>query len=593
MKNVLLLSLALTANAGAFPSWMGVYGSFVRHTAGGNPGAFTVLMNQDYSGLHASVGIQVNGSSFIEYSMTYAGYDVDAGISNSVWTYTPSATYPAGVVVQYYFRGYEDSSSSTIYDSNSGSNYYFKIGSDENEPVLSSWFTKNSGQYARIRETTGSAPIATWTGQTLPAYSDVQMIAYSTNYVYVYAAGLASHVMGPWYLDANKTMLFPNKPVNQRVTMRFPRTPLAAGITHSSTSLGANGMYVNGTALFNMQDAFSYDNATSSDRSPQQGGDGIWNRDAGFAEILTFDANNAHQPQNGQYHSHLNPVALRYQLGDNATFNAASNTYSEYTNSLHHSPILGWTYDGFPIYGPYGYSAATDSASGIRRMISGFVLRNGQYGTSNLSVTGRTTLPVWAQIVQNRTSLTSSQYGPATTKTPDMTGSFAVGRYAEDYDHLADLPASAAQWDLDRYNGRYCVTPDFPNGTYAYFVTINANGSGAFPYVTGWQLNGVVSGGTVASITESVTTQFVGGANSTMEITGLTAGGSDVVLTWSSVEGGTYTVSASSDLSTWSDLNPTIGATGVVSQASEAGAASNNSKRFYKLRRSSLASYDP
>jgi hypothetical protein len=78
-----------------------------------------------------------------------------------------------------------------------------------------------------------------------------------------------------------------------------------------------------------------------------------------------------------------------------------------------------------------------------------------------------------------------------------------------------------------------------------------------------------------------------------MEITGLTAGGSDVVLTWSSVEGGTYTVSASSDLSTWSDLKPTIGATGVVSQASEAGAASNNSKRFYKLRRSSLASYDP
>ena len=28
---------------------------------------------------------------------------------------------------------------------------------------------------------------------------------------------------------------------------------------------------------------------------------------------------------------------------------------------------------------------------------------------------------------------------------------------------------------LDENNGRYCVTPDYPNGTFAYFATINPN----------------------------------------------------------------------------------------------------------------------
>jgi hypothetical protein len=175
-----------------------------------------------------------------------------------------------------------------------------------------------------------------------------------------------------------------------------------------------------------------------------------------------------------------------------------------------------------------------------------------------------------------------------------MAGSFAVGRYAEDYEHLGDLPAAGAQWDLDRYNGRYCLTPEFPTGTYAYFVTINTNTSAAFPYVTGWQFYGVVSGGTVASIPEPVTTNFTGGANSSMAVTALNAAGNgDVTLTWSSVEGGTYVISASTDLTTYGDLSPSVTATAIVSQATETAAAQTNSQRFYKVRRSALATYDP
>src|SRR2546430_4729585 len=119
---------------------------------------------------------------------------------------------------------------------------------------LSSWFTTNTAQYARIRAATGGALATTWTGQTFPVYSDIQKVMYSESYVYVYASGLASHVMGPWYLDAAKTVLFPNKPTNQKKTMRFPRAPQAATTTHTSTPGGAMGMYVNGVAVFNMLD---------------------------------------------------------------------------------------------------------------------------------------------------------------------------------------------------------------------------------------------------------------------------------------------------------------------------------------------------
>ena len=43
--------------------------------------------------------------------------------------------------------------------------------------------------------------------------------------------------------------------------------------------------------------------------------------------------------------------------------------------------------------------------------------------------------------------------------------------------------------DLDIHNGRFCKTPEFPNGVYAYFATaeedINGKLVGAYPYVVG------------------------------------------------------------------------------------------------------------
>jgi uncharacterized protein (TIGR03437 family) len=221
-------------------------------------------------------------------------------------------------------------------------------------------------------------------------------------------------------------------------------------------------------------------------------GDGIWRRNAAFGESQTFDYCLGHQPGNGQYHYHVQPACLRAQLDDNIEVvknSRVGTTYREKTSGWKHSPILGWALDGYPIYGPYGYSDPQSSSSAIKRVAPGYRLRN---------ITARTSLPDWslanhAGIPQQ---LAASQYGPA------IGGNYPLGRYVEDYEYVAGLG------DLDQYNGRTTVTPEFPNGTYAYFVTLDASGAPAFPYVIAGQYYGAATGGNAQNITGTITDYF-------------------------------------------------------------------------------------
>jgi hypothetical protein len=201
-----------------------------------------------------------------------------------------------------------------------------------------------------------------------------------------------------------------------------------------NTGLGVAGYFVNGVALFDMRDAFSYNTAAGQDATPTNGlqGNGVWNRDAYHNESVTFDAAFAHQAGR-QYHYHAQSPALRHQLGDHVDYNATTNRYTESSApATKHSPIVAWAADGHPIYGPYGYSSPMDPASGIARIASGYVLRDGTNGTTNLSSTGRRTLPAWAAIVQNRSAiLPADRYGP------NVSATYPLGRYIEDYDWLA------------------------------------------------------------------------------------------------------------------------------------------------------------
>ena len=337
--------------------------------------------------------------------------------------------------------------------------------------------------------------------------------------------------MGPWYNGTN--VIFGNWPKNQKYIRRFPLSPAPAA-AKTTNGLGAIGLWGNGVAMYNLLDAFAYNTAQGQDVQSMMG-TFIWYRNAVATEAPTFDKSNAHQPPTGEYHYHDNPIALRYQLGDNVSYNAATSAYSENAAGLRHSPILGWAYDGYPVYGPYGYAKATDAASGIRRIVSGFTIRSGANGTTNLTAAGRHSLGKWAAALHNTTqTLAASQYGPT------VSISYPLGRYVEDFDFLGDLgKTQGTDFDLDIYNGRFCVTPDYPAGTYAYFVTLDSTGAPAFPYIIGRQYYGTASGGQVASIAETVTIYKDAGPYSPVKVE-VNSSSAGKRVKWLSIEGGHY-----------------------------------------------------
>src|SRR5581483_1138459 len=367
-------------------------------------------------------------------------------------------------------------------------------GQSVTDPHITTWLTSKSGQYARIYETSsdkssGNA-VATWPkasltngggGQSTAAYADVQRVAYSANFVYISTTGLASYAMGNWLNPQGGVFMF--WPTNRAAIHRIPRT--ATIPTTKTKANGVGGVWLNGVYLWENGDAQSY---TTSSATVSFNGDGIWNRLAGVAEAFNFDSGNGHQPSSGAYHTHINPIALRYQLGDNVTYNSSTKTYAESGSPTKHSPILGWALDGLPIYGPYGYSSAMDASSGVRRMTTGFQKRDGTNGSTNLASTGRTTLPVWAASVQGKSqTLASTEYGP------NVNNTYPLGTFAEDYDYLGDLgKTQGVDFDLNRQNVRFCVTPEYPNGTYAYFVCIDSSGTTTFPDVINQEFYGSI-----------------------------------------------------------------------------------------------------
>ena len=412
------------------------------------------------------------------------------------------------------------------------------------DPQLTSWFTVNSGTTAAIYRTDAEkfagTPETTWSNgrlsQSRPAYDGVQEILFSSNWIYVRSTGLGSQVMGPWYLDPQHRRLFPNLPTDQNFIFALPRHPVAQ-TSHRFNPLGEIGLFVDGVRMFDANDAFSYSNPNGEDADPRAGigqGDHVWNRDAYVNEGITFDAGLGHQQQTGVYHYHAEPLALRYMLGDHVDYDAVTKTYHESASvPVKHSPILGWLRDGYPIYGPYGYANPTNPASGLRRMISGFVLRNGRNGADDLRQTGRRSLPAWdARELRRSTALQSDETGP------DVAGRYPLGHYIEDYAYLGDLGKSQGNdFDLDELNGRWCVTPEFPQGTYAYFTTIDAQGRPVYPYNMGRRYHGYPVGQLMRGIHEPVAVYFQSPA---AKATHPVNTSNSRTLVWNATDGGNY-----------------------------------------------------
>ena len=291
----------------------------------------------------------------------------------------------------------------------------------QDHPAITSWLANRDGR-------TGSSTNSAIHAVVSRVRADVQRIAYDTNNAYVQATGIPSYPVGPWGRN-------PNMATGQNFVFRIPFAPQVQSGTKTDVGLGLVGVLVNGVAVFNAEDGRSYRNLR------------IWNQDAYASELRTFDSAGGHPQQRGIYHHHIAPASLRAQLCDDGT---------------HHSPLLGYAFDGFPIYGPYGFAKA-DGSGGVRRINSSYRKRN---------ITQRTILP-------DGTRLQPSQYGPA------VSTQYPLGTYIEDFEYVKGLG------DLDVHNGRFGVTPEYPKGTYAYFMTLDAKGTPAYPYCLGPTYYGV------------------------------------------------------------------------------------------------------
>jgi len=304
--------------------------------------------------------------------------------------------------------------------------------------------------------------------------ANVQSVQYSASSVYITTQGIPAYVTGP-FLDGN-----PSLASSQNAIFKFPLAPAQNTGSLTPTSGGNIGVFINGVAMFDYRDGASWKNSTNSMAGGPSGGmgDGVWNRDAIVAERGGFDCSKGH-PAMGNYHHHQNPSAFDLDLN---VISTVCNLYD--ADGLYgidagtHSPLIGYAYDGFPVYGAYGYKNV-DGTGGIVRMKSSWVLRN---------ITTRTTLYTGATV----------------TAGPPVSSTYPLGTFREDYEYIA---TSAATPDyLDEHNGRFCVTPEYPNGTYCYFATVDANWNSAYPYLIGPTYYGNKTAAKVSSVSEPTTT---------------------------------------------------------------------------------------
>lgn len=141
-----------------------------------------------------------------------------------------------------------------------------------------------------------------------------------------------------------------------------------------------------------------------------------WNYEAmGGACKLGLDRYNAHVQPDGTYHYHGIPTGVLASEGGSSI-----------------PALIGYAADGFPIYGPYGYSNPQQK-SRMKKLKSSYRIKNG-----------------------NR---------------PDGPGGRYNGKFTQDWAYVSGAG------DLDQCNGRFAVTPEYPNGTYHYVLT------DSFPYI--------------------------------------------------------------------------------------------------------------
>ncbi len=159
-------------------------------------------------------------------------------------------------------------------------------------------------------------------------------------------------------------------------------------------------------------------------------GQGRWRIEALGHNTFDFgdDMNHAHVQPTGEYHYHGMPELLLDLLGQEKNMT-----------------LVGWASDGFPVYARYGYTDANDSTSDIKIIKPSWKLK----------ATGDTGRP---------DTLKSLRGGPGSGDSNPNTA-IPLGAFTQDFEYVE------GSGDLDQCNGRFGVTPEFPEGIYYYMVT--------------------------------------------------------------------------------------------------------------------------
>lgn len=242
--------------------------------------------------------------------------------------------------------------------------------------------------------------------------------------------GIPNHEVGTFPNADN-----PNTISEQNVNATFTLCPTLV----SETGEPAGGP---GGAIAYAINSIKFDPATAG-RCNDEGecslaqGQGNWSIEALGHETFDFgdDMNHAHVQPTGAYHYHGIPELLIDLLGDNQGMT-----------------LVGWASDGFPVYARYGYTENNDSTSGVISLQPSYRLKSDPD-------------------LNRPATLTSLAGGPGQgTSNPNTP--IPMGAFTQDYEYVEGLG------DLDECNGRFGVTPEFPEGIYYYVVTDD------FPFFT-------------------------------------------------------------------------------------------------------------
>ena len=185
------------------------------------------------------------------------------------------------------------------------------------------------------------------------------------------------------------------------------------------------------------------------------------------------------------------PIRLRQEMKDDGS---------------KHSPIIGWAFDGNPIYGPYGYTNLKNDEDGVVKQKSAYRLLQSRltvipdYGTlPGLNPPGLSEYPMGSFVQDYR-------YDPTWFKEDQLVSDVSDGYLANEsyqflktdkdqnleifYEVNPGMEPVIPDRLLDENNGKICNTPDFPeelypDGVYCYFITLDDSDQPAFPYILG------------------------------------------------------------------------------------------------------------